>query len=153
MINIRLATKDEVADLQHLNNEVFIDNAKYDEDLDLSWATGEKGTQYFTQLLNDSSSLCLIAEDEGKRIGYLAAGPKEIDYRKSKYFEIQNMGVVPGYRSKGIGKLLMEKCFEWARVQGFQKAFVNAYIKNQEAAHFYKKNGFEEIDISLERNI
>ena len=48
MINIRKANKDEVKDLQSLNNEVFIDNNKYDNDLDMSWAKSEKGKIYFT---------------------------------------------------------------------------------------------------------
>lgn len=37
----------------------------------------------------------VIAEDANTKIGYLAGAPKEIDYRNSKYFEIENMGVVP----------------------------------------------------------
>lgn len=130
-----------------------MDNAKYDTDLDLNWAQSEKGKTYFTQLVNNSDALCLIAEDGDKKIGYLAASPKEIDYRNSKYFEIENMGVNPEYRSQGIGKLLMQKCFEWAKSRGFQKAFVTSYIQNTKAVDFYKSNGFEAIDISLERDL
>lgn len=153
MITIRQANTSEVSDLQSLNNEVFINNAKYDDDLDLNWAQSKKGQKYFTELLNDQNSLCIIAEDVDRKVGYLAAGPKGIDYRNSKYLEIQNMGVIPEYRSKGVGKMLMDKSFEWARSKGYQKAFVNAYIKNEGAVNFYKKNGFGEIDISLEKKI
>lgn len=151
MITIRLSAREDVLDLQNLNNEVFIDNAKYDSDLDLAWAKGEKGKASFMELLSDPRSLCLVAEDGKKKIGYLAAGPKEIDYRKRRYFEIHSMGVIPAYRSKGIGRLLLEKCFEWAKAEGYQSIFVNAYIKNDRAVDFYKDAGFSEIDISLER--
>lgn len=150
MVRIRPAQKHEIADLQELNDEVFIDNASYDSDLDLTWAQGEKGRAYFKQLLQDPTCLCLIAEDQGRRIGYLAAGPKEVDYRKSRYFEIQNMGVIPEYRSQGIGKLLINTAFDWAKLQGFEKAFVCSYARNQRAIHFYKNHGFSEIDVSLE---
>ncbi len=151
MLNIRLFRKDEVSDLQNLNDEVFIHNAEYDKDLDLTWAKSNKGRVYFTELLDNPEALCLIVEDEGKKVGYLAASPKKIDYRKSKYFEIENMGVTPEYRWKGIGKLIMNKCFEWAKSKGFEKAFVNSYIQNVEAIEFYKNNGFKEIDVSLEK--
>jgi hypothetical protein len=77
MIKIRPARKSEVRDLQELNNEVFVDNQQYDDDLDMDWLKSKR----------------------------------------------------------------------------FQKAYVNAYIKNTEAVDFYKRNGFLEIDISLERNI
>ena len=153
MVTIRHCTKEEAPELQKLNDEVFIGNAKYDTDLDLNWAKSEKGSKYFNELLNDNNALCLIAEDGDRKIGYLAAAPKEIDYRNSKYVEIQNMGVNPDYRSQGIGKRLMEQCFEWARSMGFQKVFVTSYIQNKGAVDFYKNNGFDEIDISLEKTL
>jgi diamine N-acetyltransferase len=151
MITIRPATQDDLSDLQILNDEIFIDNRKYDIDLDLNWAKGSSGESYFRELLNNKEAFCIIAEDVGKKIGYLAAGPKDIDYRKSKYCEVENMGVLPDYKSQGIGKALMEKSFEWAKSKGYQKMFVNAYIQNVPAISFYKKNGFSEIDISLEK--
>lgn len=153
MINIRSARKDEVSDLQALNDEVFIDNQKYDDDLDMNWAKSDKGKSYFTQLLNNGKACCLIAEDEGKKVGYIAAAPKEISYRKSSYIEIENMGVIPEYRSQGIGHQLVRECLEWAKKRGFQKAYVNGYFANTQAIKFYKNNGFLETDISLEKNI
>lgn len=153
MINIRETQKDEVEVLQNLNDEVFIDNQKYDPDLEMSWAVGEKGREYFTNLLNDPKSYCLIAEEEGKPVGYIALGSKKFDYRKSKYIEIQNMGVILKYRSKGIGAELIKKGLDWARSKGYDKAFVNSYFKNTNAIKFYKRSGFSEIDLSLEKNI
>lgn len=108
---------------------------------------------YFTNLLNNSKSICLIAKDDNKNIGYLAACPKEIPYRLSRYIEIENMGVIPEYRSQGIGQKLIDECLKIAKDKGFQKVYVNAYFKNIGAINFYKKNGFTEIDISLEKNI
>ena len=153
MIKVRSAQKEDIADLQTLNNEVFVDNVQYDEDLDLNWARSDKGKQYFNELLNNADAFCIIAEDNDKRVGYLAASPKEIDYRHSRYIEIQNMGVIPEYRSQGVGKLLMDDFFKWARIKGYEKVFINAYIKNHRAISFYKNAGFDEIDISLEKKL
>jgi ribosomal protein S18 acetylase RimI-like enzyme len=153
MIQIRPATVHEVKDLQMLNNEVFVDNASYDEDLDLDWAMSEKGFRYFSTLVHDPSSLCLIAEDDSRKIGYLAIRPKEIEYRKSKYAEVQNMGVIPEYRSQGIGKKLLFKSIDWAHAQGYTKVFVCSYAQNKRAIDFYKLSGFSEIDVSLEKTI
>lgn len=150
---IRQANKDEVEILQILNNEVFIDNQKYDSDLDMNWARSEKGKKYFSKLLNDSNAFCLIAEDNKKLIGYIAARKKDISYRKSKYIEIENMGVIPEYRSKGIGSSLIKKCLTWAKEKGFQKIYVNSYFQNNKGIVFYKRNGFTEIDLSLEKTI
>lgn len=151
MIEIRLGNKDDIEMLQGLNDELFIDNKTYDSDLNMNWAKGEFGRKYFTQLVTRKDTLCLIVEDNSKPIGYLSAGPKEIDYRNSKYAEIENMAVDPEYRSKGIGKLMIDKCLEWAKLNGYQKLFVTSYIANSGATSFYRNNGFIDIDISLEK--
>jgi GNAT superfamily N-acetyltransferase len=49
--------------------------------------------------------------------------------------------------------MLIQKCLEWAKTQGFQKVYVNAYFGNLDAIKFYKKNGFVEIDLGLEVNL
>lgn len=151
MINIRTARKDEVKDLQDLDGEIFIDSQKYDNDFDMNWAQSTKGETYFTDLLNNPKACCLVAEEDGRKVGYIAAGPKSISYRRSKYIEIENIGVIPEYRSKGIGALLMEKCLKWAKSKGFQKAYVNAYFHDVKAIEFYKRNSFSEIDLCLEK--
>ncbi len=153
MISIRPAKKNEVTKLQSLNQEVFIDNHKYDPDLVMDWAISKTGKEYFTKLLHDPTSYCLVAEDNEKLVGYIAARKKDFGYRKSKYLEIENMGVNPTYRSQGIGSQLMQKCLEWAKKQGYQKVYVNAYFANNKAITFYKQNGFSEIDVSLEREL
>jgi diamine N-acetyltransferase len=150
---IRKARKDEVNILQVLDDEVFIHDIEFDPDLDMDWAKGEKGRTYFTNLVNDPNSYCLIAEDDDKAVGYLVASFKETTYRKSKCVEIQNMGVSPDYRSKGIGSMLIKKCLEWAKTQAFHKVYVNAYFGNLDAIKFYKKNGFSEIDLGLEQDL
>lgn len=153
MITISLADKEAVNTLQDLNDEVFVDNHKYDTDLKMDWAQSEAGSKYFTEILNNPNSICLIAKDESKPVGYIAAGPKDFDYRLSKYLEIENMGVTPEYRSKGVGSKLMVKLYELAKQKGYQKIYINAYIENTGAITFYEKNGFRKIDVSLERDI
>lgn len=153
MVEIRLGKENDVQILQNLNDEVFVNNKTYDPDLDMNWARGEVGREYFTQLVASKDSICLIAQDDLRNIGYLAAGPKKIDFRNSRYAEIYNMGVTPEYRKKGIGKLLMDKCAEWAKSNGYQKLIVTSYIANTGAVRFYRKNGFADIDISLEKSL
>ena len=153
MIFVRAAKKDECWKLQILNDEVFIDNAKYDSDLILDWATSDKGKKYFKKILLDKSALVLLAQENDKLIGYLTGRQKNLGYRKSKCIEIENMGVTSKYRSKGVGSRLINECISWAKKQGYKKVYVNSYFKNIQAISFYKRNGFNEIDISLEKDI
>lgn len=150
---IRTAKKNEWKVLQLLNNEVFLDNTKYDTDLILDWATSDRGKKYFEKILSDKKALVLIAQEKNKPVGYLVARLKMISYRKSKCLEIENMGVSPKFRSKGIGSRLINECVSWAKKHSYKKVFVNSYFKNTGAISFYKRNGFNEIDISLEKDV
>ena len=90
MIKIRSAGKDDIKDLQKLNNELFLDNYKFDPDLDLKWSYSESGNKYFSDCIENSDSYLLIAEDDGNPVGYLIAGEKEVEYRKGKSVFIEN---------------------------------------------------------------
>ena len=151
MITLRNATSTDVVTLQNLNDEVFIDNYKYDVDLVMGWAKGPTGLKYFSELIENRDALCIIAEEDKVPIGYLAGSPHPISYRKSKYVELENMGVITTYRSQGVGSLLMVEFSKWAQEHGFDKILVNAYSTNIGAIDFYKRNGFEVIDITLEK--
>jgi ribosomal protein S18 acetylase RimI-like enzyme len=152
-MNIKFATVADIKLLQSLNNEVFMDNSKYDSDLKTDWAQSSAGYEYFNTLVTDKDSICLIATHQEQGIGYLVASAKPIPYRLSKYLEIENMGVVPEYRSQGIGKKLINQCLNIAKSRGYQKVYVNAYFQNKGAISFYKNNGFAEIDLSLEKTL
>jgi len=153
MIKVITLDLDKVKVLQNLNDEVFVDNHKYDSDLKMDWAQSETGKKYFTDVLNNPEAICLIAEEDDKLVGYLVATPKDINYRLSKYIEIENMGVSPNFRSKGIGAQLVNKCLELAKKNGYQKVYVNAYFENTKAIAFYERCGLKKIDISLEKDI
>jgi len=150
MVKIRLARIEDVKNLQSLNNEVFVDNKKYAHDLEMDWSLSDAGKEYYTTMSTDADALCLVAEEDGKKVGYLSAYPKTEVGRKSKYFEVNDMGVSPKYRSKGIGRKLLEECFKVAKSRGFDKVFVKVYSGNTKAIEFYKAAGLEEIELGLE---
>lgn len=150
---IRPAKIEDIKTLQNLNDEVFIDNKKYDTDLKLDWAQSEAGKKYFISAITSPNAVCLIAEEGNSAIGYIAAGLKEVEYRLSKYIEVENMGVLPEYRSKGIGSKLMSACLKIAKEKGYQRVYVNVYAKNEKAVKFYENEGFEKIDICLDKDI
>lgn len=152
-MKIRVANNNDIKILQKLNDEVFVDNLKYDPDLKMDWAKSDTGKEYFTDVVKNPDAICLIAEVNSKPIGYITATPKNFGYRLSKYIEIHNMGVSPKFRSRGVGLLLMESCLKIAKKRGFKKAYVNSYFKNEKAVKFYEKNAFRKIDLSLEKNI
>jgi ribosomal protein S18 acetylase RimI-like enzyme len=153
MIIIRSARPNEVKKLQNLNDEVFLDNPKYDPDVKVEWAQSEVGEEYFITAINSSEGCFFVAEDNGRLIGYIAASSKTFDDRNSSYVEIDNLGVIGSYRKQGAGKKLMNRCLKWAKDKGFKKAHLRCYSANVGALEFYKRNGFQDISVSLERSL
>lgn len=150
MITIRPLKPIEWQTFQKLNNEVFEDNAAFDADIIVDWAFTEHGIKYYQEALNDPECVTFVAEENGEAVGYIALAPKDLSYRKHKYIEIDNMGVSPSYRGKGVGSMLIQKAKEWAKEKGYTRIFVTSYSGNESAIGFYKKNGGKEIDVSFD---
>jgi len=139
--------------IQRLNNQVFLNDKENDDDLDLNWPFSEKGISYYKKLASGKYGKCLIAYLGKIPVGYIALSVKDFGYRKSKYIEIENIGVGPKYRSQGIGQQLVNATTKWAKEQKATKLFVSAYWENKGAINFYKKNGFYESGLELDKKI
>lgn len=152
-IHIRPTVSIDWSTIQKLNNEVFEENAKYDRYLNRQWPKSKEGVAYYKKVTRDTKFCSLIAEVDGTAVGYLVGTERKIDYRTIRTVEIHDMGVSPAYRSKGIGKKLIDAFKDWARKNGYQSIYVNSYFGNDRAVNFYKKQGFAPIDICLEASV
>lgn len=78
-------------------------------------------------------------------------------------FELSKMAVTNSVQGLGIGKLMLEHCFEFAKNNGIKRLFLYSNRSLLSAIHLYKKYGFKEIpveagtyeraDIKMEKNI
>lgn len=147
------AQADDWHKIQELNNFVFLNDAAHDDDIDLDWPFSKKGIKYYKDLASGSYGVCFLAKINNDVVGYVALAKKDFGYRKTIYLEIENIGVHPEFRSKGIGKLLINQSRNYAKRNKIKKLYVNAYWDNKKAVKFYKNNGFSEIGIELEQNV
>jgi len=153
MVTIRKATISDLPAVKELNKQIFIKNPKYDDDAIENFAHTPQGEKYFTEAIKSKKGCFLIAEEDGQMVGYTNGEEKKVSYRKSRYFEIDNLGAIPEKKRQGIGKKILNAITNWAKKKGFQKIYLNCYAKNKEALSFYRSNGYSEIDICLEKKI
>jgi ribosomal protein S18 acetylase RimI-like enzyme len=66
-----------------------------------------------------------------------------------QYGEINNMLIDDKYRNHGVGKALVDKFKKYCADRNIQNLKVVASAKNKDAIEFYKKQGFNEFDITL----
>lgn len=153
MYKIRPAEPGDLENLQQLNTLVFKDNAKWDADAIENWAHTPQGETYLKKAIVRKNGCFYVCEENGSLIGYADGLDMQVDWRKSKYFTLINMGVLPNRTNEGIGKALLNEVISWAKKHGFERIYLNCYIKNTNAVEFYKHLGFEEIDVCLEKEI
>ncbi len=150
---VRKAEKNDLDNIKDLNKRIFVNNSQYDSDSKLDFAHTNEGDKYFRKAIENKDGVFFVAIDDGKMIGYVNGETKLIQHRISNYFEVDNLGVVPESKGKGIGKMLLEKVTRWAKEHGYNKIYLSCYVKNVEALAFYKRNDFVEIDLGLEKSI
>lgn len=87
-----------------------------------------------------------VATVNGKVAGTIAL--LDIGHRQGA---LRKMFVNGLYRGKefGLGQLLLNNLFQWARHKGYSKVYLGTTEKFKAAQRFYEKNGFEEISKDL----
>ncbi|WP_168188721.1 GNAT family N-acetyltransferase [Thermoflavimicrobium daqui] len=132
----------------------FLSNCSLKEMVDLM---NHAFQDYFTEMKTDVSSyvkrlakedlspdLSIVAYDKEKPVGFILNGIREINNQKIAWNG--GTGVIPDYRGQGIGRLMMEKCFEIYHQQQVEVATLEAIDRNLTAIHLYSKMGYQIID-------
>ena len=149
-------TLDELSGLCELNKYLFNLNVnEFDNTLNQNWTSEESYTESFKKYFCNDEYFILFAKDNSILIGYVSGSIYNSDsYRKTmKIAELENLMVLPEYQSKGIGLKLSKKFEAWAKNKGAERFRVNVYAKNHDAHSFYKRLGYEDYDINMEKDL
>jgi len=151
---IRRATSKDLDDVQRLNFDLFKkEHKEFDKSLDMKWTHSKQGMTYFKKRTSGKDGFCVVAENNGKIVGYLCGGSYECGYReKAVYTELENMIVDKKLRGKGIGTMLTNEFFKWCKDKKAKYISVKASVQNKQGIKFYRSLGFKDYDLTLEIN-
>jgi GNAT superfamily N-acetyltransferase len=103
----------------------------------------------FADYIVDDDRVVLIAEDDGRAVGYamLVAGePADDDVRGVVHHrptvELSKLYVLPSAHGAGASGQLLEAGREWAKERGATTIWLGVNQQNARAQKFYGKNGF-----------
>lgn len=152
-IEIKKADITHLADIQNLNNQLFeLEYNNFDSALKVGWTYEKNGEKYFNNMLNNE--IVYIALDKDKIVGYLAGSINiQGSYVTKSLAEIDNMFVLEEYRKYGIGTKLINEFKDYCSKNKIEELKVTASDKNKNAIKFYKKNGFDEFEITLKQKV
>ncbi len=154
-LEIRKATIKDLNGILRLNFDLFKKEYKeYDKTLNLKW-TYTEGKKYFKSRITGKQSFLEIAEYDGKIIGYLVGALKDNPSHRNKerYAELENMMIESALRGQGIGKKMTRNFFVWCKKNNAHLMGVKASIGNKNGIEFYRKLGFKDYDLILEKKI
>ena len=152
-VTIRKAHINDLEYIQKMNNELFkLEKENFDPTLVSNWPLTGEGKNYFEDLITNHYVVVAILNNE--IVGYLAGTINEKGiYEEIQYGEINNMFIKDNLRGYGVGKKLVNEFKKYCKENNVYNLIVTASAKNSNAINFYKKNGFEDFNLTLTMNI
>ena len=134
-IKIRFATSKDIAEVIAINYKTLPEHYS---------------NSFFMELLLDSPETFIVAENNNKIIGYIMC---RVEYGFSilkkmslaRKGHVVSFAVLEEYRSKGIGKKLVEQSIEGMKIKKCNESYLEVRTDNQEAINLYEGLGYSKI--------
>lgn len=115
---------------------------------DQMWSPEEEREKEFLELIQSSESAVFLAEADGRAIAFAQCGLRH-DYVEGKDSDgpvgyLEGIFVEEAYRSRGIARMLLSLCEDWAREMGCSEFASDTELHNEEGLRFHLSCGFEE---------
>ena len=139
-MNIRHATK---ADLPIIYEFICgLEEQRFDFD---------KFAACFDVCFHNSNNHYLIAEIDGKPVGFLSCHGQVLLHHCGTVYELQELYVDAEYRSHGIGRQLVAALMPIIDKQPYDILEVCSNMRRKDAHRFYLNNGFEQTSFKFKK--
>ncbi len=95
--------------------------------------------------------LCLVAEREGRAIGFLSADVRERLNQATPEVWIADLIVAERARSGGVGKALLTRAVAFAAEIGAHRVSLESGHWRKDAHRFYRREGWEDVALHFSR--
>lgn len=107
----------------------------------------DESTDHLFQAFQKSGSIYYVAELDNKIAG--GGGIFPTDGLPPDTCELVKMYLYPQVRRMGLGKLLIQKCIDFAKETGYKKIYLETMPELKQALETYAKFGFKYIDHAI----
>ena len=143
-VTIRNIKKEDNEDLAHIIRASLVEFDVPKQGTVYSDPTTDKLFELFT---NTANSCYFVAEEDGQIIGGCGIFPT--DGLPTGHAELVKLYLTNATRGKGIGRILIEKCFEAAAELGYTHLYLESFPQLAKAVGIYEKAGFKALDHAL----
>ena len=120
---------------------------------------GEVHTRRLLQKVAKNNGMIYVAESDSKPIGVIVGTILEqsredkLEHVPSRFGEVLELVVTPGYRGKGIGTMLMGRLEEYFKEHNCNIAGVGVLAPNKNAHRLYRKLGYNDRSFYLTKDL
>lgn len=101
---------------------------------------------YFKWLLSRDSQGFIVAELDGRAVGFVACDANWISFFElKKVGEIHEIFVLPEYRGRGVASKLLDSALKYTKERGRDLAELWVGETNEQAKRFYEFKGFKAV--------
>lgn len=106
--------------------------------------------------LKEEGSFLLLAQIEDRLVGYafVRIGPAPATWQTAdRIAELETLSILPRFRNRGVGKVLMEEVYSRLKQAGFRELMATVVSTNTGAIRFYESQGFNPRTVTLWRHL
>lgn len=103
--------------------------------------TPEQQAKLLERIEKQDNSTIFVVEENGRMLGYLIAMGGTV--KKTSHSAYIAIGILEGFRGKGIGTALFERAEKWAIQKSISRLELTTVTENEAGVALYKKSGFE----------
>jgi ribosomal protein S18 acetylase RimI-like enzyme len=155
--SIRPATLKDVGAIGRLGALLVREHHDFDPQRFIA-ATAQTEKRYGSFLgtqLEEPNIVILVAERDGKVIGYTYSGVEGIDYMslRGPAGVIYDIVVDPDYRQQGVGRVLIDATLEVLKSKGSPRVVLSTAERNTAAQRLFDRAGFRRTMIEMTREV
>lgn len=152
---IRKAKLTDVDEITELNIELMQYHKKYDSYYIIVKNARALVKKHTKLKIKSRNALVLVAEVDGKIIGYLKAEIKKHNpiYTNNVIGNLGDEFVITKYRRYGIGKELTKEFLKWLKLKKVKEVIVTVDSRNKISINAWKKFGFKDFQLKLKQKV
>ena len=141
-MNIRTARNSDYKELMQLYNG-FVGEDRY----------SKHNKDSFKKVSKSKNNFIYVVEENKKLIGFATFSIRLVIRYPKPIAELDELIVLPGYRKKGVGKLLMNKILSKAKELNCYRLFIESHYDHKVAHKLYEKLNFTNYGFHFIKNL
>lgn len=157
-MNIRRAEPRDLAAVGELGAALMRTHYDFDRDRFIAPGDGSQASEGYAQFLgsqlDEDGVLVLVAERDGKIVGYAYAAVEPLSWKelRDECGFVHDLLVADDARRSGVGDALLDRAIDWLREQGMPRVVLWTSPHNESARRLFERRQFRPtmIEMTLE---